>query len=146
MYSKEFIARVKEVYPDSPTIIELAEKGSDLLGRYLDDCSNSTLSPRMVLESTYEELVEWARKAQARIDLYSDYSRGVCFDTKDLENKMCPILYMQNNGDKDKMSFEDVICKEVGYVGYFPGCKKWNCKGECWKKYYMLKDGVNNFS
>lgn len=138
-YTKEFIERVKAVYPDNKTIIELAEKGSDLLGRYLDDCSQNTLTPRMVLDSTYDELVAWAKKAQEKIDLYRDWSNGLCYGTKDLEDKMCPILYMQNNGDRDKNTLEDEICKGVGYVGYFPSCKMWGCKGECWKKYYALK-------
>lgn len=141
-YSQAFINRVKEVYADSPRIIELAESGSDLLGRYLDDSSNDTLTPRMVLESDYETLVVWAKKTQAKRDLYSDYTRGLCYETRDLEEKMCPILYMQNNGDTDKMYFEAKICQGVGYVGYFPDCKKWGCKGECWKRYYELKDGV----
>lgn len=142
MYSQSFINRVKEVYPNSPTIIELAEKGSDMLGRYLDDNSNDTLTPNMVLTSTYAELLAWATRAQEKRDLYHLYTTGACYDTSDLETKMCPILYMQNNCDKEKMAFEDAICKEVGYVSYFPSCKKWGCKGECWKKYYQLKDSV----
>lgn len=141
-YSQSFINHVKEVYADSPRIIELAESGSDLLGRYLDDSSNDTLTPRMVLESDYETLVAWAKKAQAKRDLYSDYTRGLCYEVKDLEEKMCPILYMQNNGDTNKMYMEAKICQGVGYVGYFPDCKKWGCKRECWKRYYELKDGV----
>ena len=142
MYSKEFIARVKEVYPNSATMIELAEKGSDLLGRYLDDSSNGTLSPSDVLNSTYEELVAWAHKEQEKRDLYRDYVNGSCYNTSDLESKMCPILYMQNNGDTNKMYMEAKICQGVGYVSYFPSCQKWGCKGECWKKYYQLRDGV----
>ncbi len=141
-YSQSFINRVKEVYANSPTIIELAEKGSDLLGRYLDDSSNNTLTPRMVLDSTYEELVAWAHREQAKRDLYSDYVRGVCYDVKGLEEKMCPILYMQNNGDTNKMYMETKICQDVPYVSHFPSCQKWGCKGECWKKYYALKDGA----
>ncbi len=139
MYSKEFIARVKEVYPNSPTIIELAEKGSDMLGRYLDDSSNGSLSPRDVLKSTYEELVNWANKEQEKRDLYHLFTTGACYEASILEQKMCPILYMQNTGDTNKMYFEAKVCEGVPYVGYFPSCKKWNCKGECWKKYHELK-------
>ena len=141
-YSQQFIDKVKEVYPDSPTIIELAEKGSDMLGRYLDDNSNFYISPRMILDSTYEELVAFAEKSLEKQELYHLYTTGACFDTKELEEKMCPVLYMQNNGDTNKMYMEAKICQGVGYVSYFPSCKKWSCKGECWKKYYALRDGV----
>ena len=137
MYSKEFIAKVKEVYSDSPTIIVLAEKGSDM-----HDSSNFCLSPRIVLDSTYEELVILAEKALRKQELYHIYTMGACYDSKELEHKMCPILYMQNNCDTNKMYMEEKICQGVGYVSYFPSCQKWGCKGECWKKYYMLKDGV----
>ena len=50
-YSQEFINKVKEIYFDRPTIIELAENGSDALGRYLDDSSNFYISPRMILDT-----------------------------------------------------------------------------------------------
>lgn len=139
-YSESFIAKIKEVYADSPTIIALAENGDTILGRYLDDSSSGTLSPQTVLDSTYEELVEWAKKMQAKRELYKMFTTGACYGEAELMENMCPALYLQNNGDPDKNNVEAEICKTVGFVGYFPSCKMWGCKQECWKKYQELKN------
>lgn len=138
-YSQEFINKVKEIYFDRPTIIELAENGSDALGRYLDDNSNFYISPRMILDTPYEELIAFAEKALEKQELYHLYTTGACYESKGVEDKMCPILYMQNNYDSDKSDMETKLCKGVPYVSYFPSCQKWNCKSECWKKYHEIK-------
>ena len=141
-YSQEFINKVKEIYFDRPTIIELVENGSDALGRYLDDNSNFYISPRMILDTPYEELIAFAEKALEKQELYHLYTTGACYDRKGVEEKMCPGLYMQNAGEENRYEIEEVLCKDAGFVSYFPKCPNWNCKGECWKKYYALKDGV----
>ena len=141
MYTREFIEKVKRVYPDSPMIIDAAERGLPILGRYLDESSCSGFSSRFTALS-HEELMTRARIMQARQEVYSDWFSGRCYSVETREEEMCPAYYMQNNGDKDRYEFEAIACKEVGWVSTFSSCKNWSCKQKCWQKYYEFKDGI----
>ena len=39
-------------------------------------------------------------------------------------------------------NFTPAEASRVFDIEYRNMCPNWNCKGECWKKYYALKDGV----
>lgn len=135
MFSKSFINRVKEVYPDSARMHELAESGNQFLGRYLDD-SISQISYREILDSTsLEELKIKARRIEKQHSLYKDFSNGSCYNENDMRKTMCPNLYLQNNDCDKRGKAQEIICKDVGYVCYFPSCKNWDCKEKCWEKY-----------
>ncbi len=51
-YSADLIREVRELYPDSPKMIELAQEGSAWLGRYLDDSCPSGIPINDVLLAT----------------------------------------------------------------------------------------------
>ena len=74
MYTKDLIDEVKELFPDSPKMIELAERGDAFLGRYLDDSSNSSISlDTILLATTLEELQSKARKEKRKVKLYQKW-------------------------------------------------------------------------
>ena len=56
MYSQEFIKEVKRCYPNSPEIIEAAERGDYFLGRYLDDNYSGAVPASYVLSHSPEEV------------------------------------------------------------------------------------------
>ena len=149
-YTQEFIDKVKRVYPNSKEMHKLAEEGNYFLGRYLDDGRGSaasiTFSPEEVINTSSEELIKKAKIAQQKVEferlkdeLYAEFLGGKCFTKEYLHEVQCPMLHMQNNSDPNRYEWEKEICKGVGYVGYYPHCKKWNCKEQCWTKYYELK-------
>jgi len=72
-YHKELIAEVRELYPDS-FMIELAESGSWMLGRYLDDSSMSDMPMRRILSATsLGELQKEAHLAIRKCELYQEW-------------------------------------------------------------------------
>jgi cell shape-determining protein MreC len=74
MYSKHFIERVKEVYPDYPYIHLLADEGSLLLGRILYDWSSNNISVDEVLSATsLKRLQKRAIELKTRKELYRDW-------------------------------------------------------------------------
>ena len=137
-YTQEFINRVKQLYPNSTEMHRLAEEGNYFLGRWLDDSSYGGFSPSEVLNTTHEDLVAKAKEMQARRELYADFVSGKCYSTEDLHKVQCPAMYMQNSSHPKRYEFEKQICTDVGYVGYYPNCKKWGCKEQCWTKYDEL--------
>ena len=141
-YTREFIDKVKALYPNTPEMHRLAEEGNQALGRWLDDSSCGGISPDKILKSTYEEMLTEAQVLKARRKLYGEFVSGKCYTTESLYQVQCPALYMQNNDDPNRYELEKQICTGVGYVGYFPGCKKWNCKEQCWAKYNELKKEI----
>ena len=71
-YSKELIDGIKEVYPDYPKILELAEKGSPILGKYLDDGILNGIPIMTILRSnSLETLKELARLQLKKRELYN---------------------------------------------------------------------------
>lgn len=137
-YTQEFINRVKQLYPNSTEMHRLAEEGNYFLGRWLDDSSCGGFSPSEVLNTPYEDLIIKAKQLQARRDLYADFIGGKCYSTEDLHKSQCPAMYMQNSNNPNRYEFAKQICAGVGYIGYYPDCKKWGCKEQCWGKYDEL--------
>lgn len=142
-YTQEFIYRVKALYPNSAEMHRLADEGNYFLGRWLDDSSSGGFSPEHILNTPYEKLMQEARIMQDKHKLYQDFLAGNCYSTKDLRKVECPMVYLQYNDYKSKYDMEKQICAGVGYVGYYPDCKKWGCKEQCWAKYDEIKGGLN---
>jgi hypothetical protein len=73
-YTKELIDEVKELYPTSTQMIELAENGSVWLGRYLDDSSPTGIPlNRILLATSLEDLQKEARLSKRKIELYKKW-------------------------------------------------------------------------
>lgn len=140
MYTKEFIEEVKRVYPDSKEMIRLAEAGDMFLGRYLDDARESgCISAEFILTHSYDEIIDAAKRENAKNRLYSKWFSGSCYvGGADREN-YCPANHMQNSSDPDGYDFSKVICQGAKYTGYYPACERYGCKELCWKKYDELK-------
>ena len=63
MYSAELIKEVKELYPNSTEMHQLAENGGAFLGRYLDDSSPSGFPiDKILLATSLDEIQKEARK------------------------------------------------------------------------------------
>ena len=134
-YTQEFINRVKELYPDCAEMHRLAEEGNAFLGRWLDDSSCHGFDPDEILNTSYAELKRQAEILKQKRELYGDFTTGRCYSNEDMRKVKCPALYLQTINANNRYELEKKICVGVGYVGYFPGCKKWNCKEQCWAKY-----------
>lgn len=73
-YSEAFKQKVKQVYPDSKEMHQMANDNVYFLGRYLDDSSSSAIPARMVIDATsLEVLKEYAKKELAKVDLYREW-------------------------------------------------------------------------
>ena len=71
-YSEKLIKAVKETYPDFPRMHELAETGSAVLGKYLDDLSPWSMSIDTVLKAnSLKELQNLAKEYKKKCDLYA---------------------------------------------------------------------------
>ena len=71
IYPEDFKKEVKEVYPNSSDIHQLADDGEYFLGRYLDDSSGGGIPLDTVLTTlTLEELQKEARIEKRKINLY----------------------------------------------------------------------------
>ena len=134
-YTQDFINRVKELYPNSAEMHKLAEEGNYFLGRYLDDSSCTGFSPNEILNTPYEELRRRAEILDQKRKLYADFIDGKCYSTDNMRKMKCPAMYLQTTNANNRYELEKKICVGVGYVGYFPGCKNWECKEKCWAKY-----------
>lgn len=143
MYNQSFIEEVKRVYVGCANIIACAERGDYILGRYLDDSCGS-ISADEVLNLSPIDLQKKAENMKARQNLYKKWSSGECYTDESLSETMCPMLYLQNSNCAwgKKSEIEKILCQGVGYVGYFPGCKKWECRKSCWDKYNEIKDSI----
>jgi hypothetical protein len=74
MYSPELIREVKELYPNSPEMHQLAENGGAFLGRYLDDSSCNSISLNEILLATsLDELQKKARQMKRKVELYKKW-------------------------------------------------------------------------
>ena len=73
-YSTSFIQKVKECYPDSPKMHDLADNGEYFLGRYLDDSSSGAINVDAILLATsLDELQKVARREKMRVNLYKEW-------------------------------------------------------------------------
>ena len=142
-YTQEFIDRVKALYPNSAEMHRLADEGNYFLGRWLDDSSSAGFSADEILNTPYEKLIEEAKILKEKRQLYRDFLEGRCYSTEEFRKRECPAVYLQNTNANDRYEMEKKICVGVGYVGYYPDCKKWNCKEQCWVKYDEIKGGLN---
>lgn len=71
MYTQELIDKVKEMYPNSQEMHQLADTGNAFLGRYLDDSSHGGISIDTVLLATsLDELQKTARVMKKKVELY----------------------------------------------------------------------------
>jgi hypothetical protein len=74
MYTADLIAEVKELYPNSPEMHQLAENGGAFLGRYLDDSSSGSLGvDEILLATSLDELQKKARILKRKKQLYAKW-------------------------------------------------------------------------
>ena len=74
MYTPELIREVKELYPNSPEMHQLADNGNAFLGRYLDDSSPTGVPINDVLLATsLDELQKKARNMKRKVELYKKW-------------------------------------------------------------------------
>lgn len=70
-YPEDFKAAVKKVYPDPGwSLDEALDKGSEIVGRYLDDAEKTVSLKFILAATTLEEVQAEARRCQERVDLY----------------------------------------------------------------------------
>ena len=140
MYSQEFIKEVKRCYPNSPEIIEAAERGDYFLGRYLDDNYSGAVPASYVLSHSPEEVRQKALLEEDRSRLYHLWLSGNCYAEHGEREYYCPANWIQNNYDTVPNHWEltKQICKGAKYVGYYPDCERYGCKYMCWAKYDAL--------
>lgn len=71
-YTQKLIKMVKELYPDSKDMHELADSGNAFLGRYLDDCCTDSLPlDTILLATSLDSLQQKARDMKRRVELYA---------------------------------------------------------------------------
>jgi hypothetical protein len=76
MYSAELIREVKELYPNSSEMHQLAENGGAFLGRYLDDSSPSGFPiDKILLATSLDEIQKEARIMKRKVDLYRKWCK-----------------------------------------------------------------------
>ncbi len=73
-YTRDLIDEVKELYPTSTKMHELANSGNVMLGRWLDDSSPQGISvDKILLATSLETLQKEARIAKRKIELYKKW-------------------------------------------------------------------------
>ena len=141
MYTKEFINKVKELYPNDDDAHQLAENGNITLGMFLEGCLHRTFTPDEVLSIPHEELVSKAQLIKKRIELLEEFNSGACYPVEYMREVMCPAQYMQANHIKDRHDLAVQICNgNMNSLGYFPMCRRWASKRSCWGKYDEYKE------
>lgn len=141
MYTTEFIARVENTYGKDSEIAKMAREAHPALGRWLCDSANNTLSADFCLSHTYTGILNAAKLKKEKCQLYTDYLSGAAQDKHIFESQWCPANYMQNISHPRQHELEKKLCAAVDRVGpiwYFPGCERYSCKEECWKKYHEM--------
>ncbi len=73
-YNKEFVDKVKKLYPNSPEMHRHAEQGNAILGRYLDDSSSSTIDIDWLLKQNDIIVIHLkCENMKAKVDLYKEW-------------------------------------------------------------------------
>ena len=73
-YPQSFKDKCKRVFPDWYDLHKLVEDGHSIVGRYLDDSSNSSISAKTVMAAkSLDELKDLARKEIEKAELYSEW-------------------------------------------------------------------------
>ena len=71
-YSEDFIARVKAEFPDSSSIYEALDTGSEWVGNYLDDERNFSMTQedinKAIRDGNAEKVIEEVTEAIKRVD------------------------------------------------------------------------------
>jgi len=74
MYTQDLIREVKELFPNSTAMHQLAEAGEAFLGRYLDDSSSTGMSiDKILLAISLDELQKEARLMKRKVELYKKW-------------------------------------------------------------------------
>ena len=134
-YKASFMREVKELYPEWVMLHEALNKGSVMVGRYLDDASNERITCEEILcADSLKDLQDKARIIKRKEKLYRDYISGACYETEEERRREagCPRLYAQNSGDIKAL--DAFTCLNVFYI---PQCPKFDT-GECWKRFDEL--------
>lgn len=73
-YTQELIDEVKELYPDSIEMHELADSGNAFLGRWLDDSSQGGFPiDTILLATSLDDLQKKARVIKRKRELYGKW-------------------------------------------------------------------------
>jgi len=74
MYSRQFIDKIKRLYPNSTDMIYHAERGNEILGRLLDDSSPTSINNDRIMNATsLQELQTLALANKQKIELYKEW-------------------------------------------------------------------------
>lgn len=77
-YKKDFVTRVKKVYPSCSGLHEALEAGSEWAGRYLCDGSGGRIDSEQIIEmidkGKIDELRTMAQEIKCRDDLWGEWS------------------------------------------------------------------------
>ena len=85
-YPEEFVKRVKAAYPTFGELHNHLDKGSAIVGRYLDDSSSGQIQPNWIVkQSSLEVIKKAARVLLEKRTLYYDW--GKLYD-KEFPNKI----------------------------------------------------------
>jgi hypothetical protein len=76
-YSADFVARVKEVFPNWDQMKKALESGSEFVGRYLDDSMDFSMKPEDIIKAfesgNQEKVLEAAKRAKKIEELYAEW-------------------------------------------------------------------------
>ena len=78
-YPAEFVKRVKAAYPDWPDLHKALDKGSEIVGRYLDDSREGGIDPhevvKMIDQGQVQALRQKADELVLRQKLYTEWGK-----------------------------------------------------------------------
>ena len=73
-YPQSFKDKCKRTFPSWEELHSHAEQGHEIVGRYLDDSNNGSISVKIVLDArTLDELKELAKRETGKMELYSEW-------------------------------------------------------------------------
>ncbi len=79
-YSANFIARVKEVFPNWELMDQALESGSEWVGRYLNDSQGFSMKAENIVKAfeggNQEKVLEMAKRAEKIDKLYTEWSES----------------------------------------------------------------------
>lgn len=106
-YTRDFIDRVKNAYPSSARIHELAESGSEWLGRYLCEKAPKGIYYDEILAATsLKELKMKALHIKEKNELYRDFLNGTCYEKSDIDALIEHATIVSEQSEKTIIDFE----------------------------------------
>ena len=76
-YPVDFVEKVRKVYPGWKELYEKLAKGSEFVGRYLDDSRYFSMSPAEIIEAfeqgREQDVLKAAKEADERTKLYAEW-------------------------------------------------------------------------